>query len=157
MPICDNCNIHESVIIPQPTLVNLFECTIGARTKVAAGVEIGRAIIGADCKIEFGAFICAGVKIEDEVFVGPNVTFCNDKHPRASNKAFVPEVTLVKRGASIGAGAIILPGLVLGEDCQIGAGAVVTHDIPAGAIVVGVPADNLQVRINQPLSSAFNL
>ena len=133
----------------QPELVNLYGCTIGAETKIGAFVEIQKqATIGDRCKISSHSFICEGVTIEDEVFVGHGVMFTNDRYPRAVNddgslqtEADWPVAkTLVKRKASIGSNATIISGVVIGEAALIGAGAVVTRDVPDYAIVAGVPA-----------------
>jgi UDP-2-acetamido-3-amino-2,3-dideoxy-glucuronate N-acetyltransferase len=129
--------------------VNLYGCEIGDGAKLGSFVEIQKgARIGRNCKISSHSFICEGVTIEDEVFIGHGVTFINDKHPRATTDAgelqtdtdwkVVP--TRVKRGASIGSNATIMCGLTIGEQAIIGAGAVVTKDVAAKAIVVGNPA-----------------
>lgn len=148
MPIADSVELGANVRIFQPELVNLYGCKIGSNTKIGAFVEIQKgASIGANCKISSHTFICEGVTIEDEVFVGHGVMFINDVYPRATaggklqteaNWVVVP--TLVKRGASIGSGAAILCGITIGENALIGAGAVVTKDIPENTIVAGVPA-----------------
>ncbi len=128
--------------------INLYGCEVGDETKIGAFVEIQKnAKIGRRCKISSHTFICEGVTIEDEVFVGHNVTFVNDSFPRATSKTgglqteqdWKVEVTLVKRGASIGSGATILSNVVIGENALIGAGCVVTSDVPADAVVVGNP------------------
>ena len=128
--------------------VNLYGCEVGDETKIGAFVEIQKnAKVGRRCKISSHTFICEGVTIEDEVFVGHNVTFVNDSFPRATSRAgalqteqdWKVEVTLVKRGASIGSGATILANVVIGENALIGAGCVVTRDVPANAIVAGNP------------------
>jgi acetyltransferase-like isoleucine patch superfamily enzyme len=128
--------------------INLYGCEIGDDTKIGAFVEIQKnAKVGSRCKISSHTFICEGVTIEDEVFVGHNVTFVNDSFPRATSKAgalqteqdWKVEVTLVKKGASIGSGATILANVVIGENALIGAGCVVTRDVPANAIMVGNP------------------
>ncbi len=129
--------------------VNLYGCEIGDNTKIGTFVEIQKnAKIGKNCKISTHTFICEGVTIEDNVFVGHNVTFINDKYPRATNPdgsmqteadwKVVP--TLVKKGASIGSSATILCGVIIGENAIVGAGSVVTKDVPDNAIVAGVPA-----------------
>ena len=129
--------------------VNLYGCEIGDNTKIGTFVEIQKnAKIGKNCKISTHTFICEGVTIEDNVFVGHNVTFINDKYPRATNLdgslqteadwKVVP--TLVKRGASIGSSATILCGVTIGENAIVGAGSVVTKDVPDNAVVAGVPA-----------------
>lgn len=128
--------------------VNLYGCEIGDETMVGSFVEIQRgARVGARCKISSHSFVCEGVTIEDEVFVGHNVTFVNDRFPRATvdgrpqgRADWTCEPTLVKRGASIGSSATIMCGVTIGEGAMIGAGAVVTKDVPAGAVVAGVPA-----------------
>lgn len=141
--------LGDGVVIHHPDLVNLYGCTIGRGTRVGTFVEIQKnASIAGNCKISSHSFICEGVTIEDGVFVGHGVMFTNDLHPRAVNLdgslqsdadwAVVP--TLVKRYASIGSNATIVAGITIGEGAQIGAGAVVTKDVPAYAIVAGVPA-----------------
>lgn len=129
--------------------VNLYGCEIGDETSIGTFVEVQRGVrIGARCKIQSHSFICEGVTIEDEVFVGHNVNFLNDRFPRATNpdgsrKAdsdWTLERTLVKRRAAVGTGAVILPGLTIGAGAIVGAGAVVTEDVPDGATVVGNPA-----------------
>lgn len=136
--------------------VNLYGCHIGDNTKIGAFVEIQRnARVGRNCKISSHTFVCEGVNIEDNVFVGHNVTFINDTYPRAttpdgilqSDKDWKAERTLVRRGASIGSGATILSNLAIGENAIVGAGSVVTKDVPAGCIVVGNPARVLR-RLN---------
>jgi UDP-2-acetamido-3-amino-2,3-dideoxy-glucuronate N-acetyltransferase len=129
--------------------VNLYGCEVGDYTKIGAFVEIQKnARIGKNCKISSHTFICEGVVIEDRVLIGHNVTFINDKYPRATNAdgglqteedwAVLP--TIVKQGASIGSGATILPNVTIGENAIVGAGSVVTHDVPANSIVAGNPA-----------------
>lgn len=127
--------------------VNLYGCEVGDDTKIGAFVEIQKnAKVGKRCKISSHTFICEGVTIEDEVFVGHNVTFVNDTFPRATTNGSLQteadwkvETTLVKQGASIGSGVTILANVVIGEQALIGAGAVVTRDVPAHAVVVGNP------------------
>jgi len=129
--------------------VNLYGCEIGEDSKIGAFVEIQKgARIGNACKVSSHTFICEGVTLEDEVFVGHGVTFINDRFPRATAGGGKLQTeadwkcvsTLVKRGASIGSGATILCGLTIGEQAIVGAGSVVTKDVPAGAIVAGNPA-----------------
>ncbi len=128
---------------------NLYGCEIGDDTKVGAFVEIQKgARIGKRCKISSHSFICEGVTIEDEVFVGHGVTFINDRFPRAANADGTPQTdadwtcvpTTVKRGASIGSGSTILCGVAIGERAIVGAGSVVTKDVPADTVVAGNPA-----------------
>jgi acetyltransferase-like isoleucine patch superfamily enzyme len=129
--------------------INLYGCEIGDHTKIGAFVEIQKnAKIGENCKISTHTFICEGVTIEDEVFIGHGVTFINDSYPRATTAAgelqteadWKVEPTLVKKGASIGSGATILSNLTIGEHSIVGAGSVVTKNVPANAIVAGNPA-----------------
>jgi len=131
---------------------NLYGCRVGDNTRIGPFVEVQRgAVIGANCKIQSHTFICDGVTIEDEVFVGHGVMFVNDKFPRATTDAgdlqsdadwaLLP--TRVGRGAAIGSGAVILGGLTIGADSLVGAGAVVTHDVAPGATGVGNPAKPL--------------
>lgn len=129
--------------------VNLYGCSIGDETFVGPFVEVQRGVtIGRRCKIQSHSFLCTGVHIADEVFVGHGVMFTNDRAPRATTEAgevagaddWTMEETYVDRRAAIGSGAVILPGIRIGEGATIGAGAVVTKDVPAGAVVSGVPA-----------------
>jgi acetyltransferase-like isoleucine patch superfamily enzyme len=129
--------------------INLYGCQIGDNTKIGAFVEIQKnATVGKNCKISSHTFICEGVKIEDNVFVGHGVTFINDPYPRATKddgslqteKDWIVEPTIVKKGASIGSGSTILCKIVIGENAIIGAGSVVTKDVPASTIVCGNPA-----------------
>lgn len=149
MPIAADVTLGKDVRIFQPELVNLYGCTIDAETRIGAFVEIQKnASIGARCKISSHAFICEGVAIEDEVFVGHGVMFTNDPYPRAVNEdgtlqtaadwAVVP--TRVKRRAAIGSNATIMAGVTIGESALVGAGAVVTRDVADYSIVAGVPA-----------------
>jgi acetyltransferase-like isoleucine patch superfamily enzyme len=149
MPIADNVKLGIGVTIFQPELVNLYGCSIGDQTKIGAFVEIQKnASVGARCKVSSHSFICEGVTIEDRVFIGHGVMFVNDKYPRATNDAgslqtesdWMVVKSLVKRGASIGSNATILAGVTIGELAIVGAGAVVTRDVPDRAIVAGVPA-----------------
>jgi acetyltransferase-like isoleucine patch superfamily enzyme len=129
--------------------INLYGCQIGDETKIGAFVEVQKnASIGKRCKISSHTFICEGVEIEDNVFIGHSVTFINDKYPRATNEDgslqteadWGVERTLVKKGASIGSGSTILANTIIGENAIVGAGSVVTKDVPANAIVAGNPA-----------------
>jgi len=126
--------------------VNLYKCKIGRNCKIDAYVYIEeKVVIGDNCKIKPFVFIPMGVTIEDDVFIGPNVTFTNDKYPRAHGEWNLLE-TIVKKGASIGANSIILPGLTVGERALIGAGSVITGDVPDNAVVAGNPARILRYR-----------
>jgi acetyltransferase-like isoleucine patch superfamily enzyme len=136
--------------------INLYGCEVGDDTKIGAFVEIQKnASVGKNCKISSHTFICEGVIIEDNVFVGHGVTFINDSYPRATNpegqlqseKDWKVEPTLVKKGASIGSGATILSNLVIGENALVGAGSVVTRDVPDNAIVAGNPARLLRLIV----------
>jgi UDP-2-acetamido-3-amino-2,3-dideoxy-glucuronate N-acetyltransferase len=149
MPIATDVNLGPEVRIFHPDLVNLYGCTIGAETKIGPFTEIqSGAVVGARCKISSHAFVCEGVTIEDEVFVGHGVMFTNDIYPRATNDdgtlqtgddwELIP--TRVKFRASIGSNATILAGVVIGQNALVGAGAVVAKDVPDYAIVAGVPA-----------------
>jgi UDP-2-acetamido-3-amino-2,3-dideoxy-glucuronate N-acetyltransferase len=135
--------------------VNLYGCTIGDNTKIGNFVEIQKnAYIGNNCKISTHTFICEGVTVEDNVFIGHNVTFINDKYPQATDRdgnlqtecdwKVVP--TLVKKGASVGSSATIMCGVTIGEHAMVGAGSVVTKDVPANAVVAGVPARVIKKR-----------
>ena len=129
--------------------VNLYGCSIGDNSRIGAFVEVQKnACIGRNVKVSSHTFICEGVTIEDDVFIGHNVSFINDKYPRATNEQGRPQTeadwtvvkTLVKRGASIGTSATILCGVMIGENAVVGAGSVVTHDVPDNALVAGNPA-----------------
>lgn len=145
--IRDDVQIGEGTFIAD--FVNLYGCKIGSETKVGPFVEIQKnASVGNRCKISSHTFVCEGVAIEDEVFVGHGVVFVNDPYPRATTvggalqteKDWKVHPTLVKKGASIGSGAVIMCNVVIGERAMVGAGAVVTRDVPEGATVVGNPA-----------------
>ena len=147
--IAPNVQLGEGVLICQPDLVNLYGCRIGGGTRVGPFVEIQKDVeVGKNCKISSHSFLCSGVMLEDGVFVGHGVMFINDIYPRAVNPDgslqstddWVCVPTLVRRNASIGSNATILCGISIGEHALVGAGAVVTHDVPDYAIVAGVPA-----------------
>jgi acetyltransferase-like isoleucine patch superfamily enzyme len=149
MPISETAQLGKNVQIYHPELVNLYGCMIGDETRIGTFVEIQKnSSIGARCKISSHSFICEGVTIEDEVMVGHGVMFTNDLMPRATNPDGSPQSeadwtvvpTLVRRGASIGSNATILAGVTIGQRAMVAAGAVVTRDVPAEAIVAGVPA-----------------
>ena len=149
MPIAPDVTLGSGVRIFQPELVNLYGCSIGDETKIGAFVEIQKnAVIGARCKISSHTFICEGVEIEDECFIGHGVMFTNDVYPSAVNSdgSLQTEAdwqvikTKIRKRASIGSNATIIAGVTIGEGALIGAGAVVTKDVPDFAIVAGVPA-----------------
>ena len=145
--IADDVKLGQDVAIYN--FVNLYGCEIGDGTKIGSFVEIQKGVrVGRNCKISSHTFICEGVTVEDEVFIGHGVNFINDKYPRATvpggalqtEADWKVEPTTVRRGASIGTGATILGGIVINEHAIIGAGAVVTRDVPAKAVVAGSPA-----------------
>ena len=148
MPIAPDVTLEDGVTILHRDLVNLYGCRVGAGTKVGTFVEVQKnAVIGRRCKISSHTFVCEGVTIEDDVFIGHGVMFINDPYPRATTDGklqteadwtVVP--TRVCKGASIGSGSAILCGVTIGEGALVGAGAVVTKDVAPGAIVAGVPA-----------------
>ena len=137
-----------------PDLVNLYGCSLGENCKVGTFVEIQKgAKIGNNVKVSSHTFICEGVVIEDDVFIGHNVTFINDKYPRSTIKGKLQQEgdwtctpTLIKQGASLGSSCTILCGVTVGENAIVGAGAVVTKDVPANAVVAGVPAKILKKK-----------
>ena len=140
--------LGSNVQIPHPELVNLYGCRVGDDSKIGSFVEIQRnAEVGARCKISSHSFICERVVIEDEVFVGHGVLFINDRFPRAATGGRLQTEadwqllpTRVKQGASLGSGAVILCGVTIGRNAMVGAGAVVTKDVPDDSVVAGVPA-----------------
>ena len=145
--LIDDVEFGDNVLVYPFT--NLYGCRIGDNTRVGPFVEIQRgAVVGANCKIESHTFICNGVEIEDEVFVGHGTLFINDKFPRATNESGAPKAeaewtllrTVVERGAAIGSGAIVMGGVRIGAGALVGAGAVVTRDVAPRETVVGVPA-----------------
>ena len=145
--IADDVKLGQDVRLSK--FINLYGCSIGDNTKIGAFVEVQKnAFIGRNCKISSHTFICEGVTIEDNVFVGHSVTFINDSFPRATaadgklqtEADWKVEPTLVKKGASIGSGSTILANVIIGENAIVGAGSVVTKDVPANAIVAGNPA-----------------
>jgi acetyltransferase-like isoleucine patch superfamily enzyme len=149
MPVAPTVRLGQGVVIHHPDLVNLYGCAVGDETKIGAFVEIQKnATIGRRCKISSHSFVCEGVTIEDDVFVGHGVMFINDRYPRATldggqlqtdaDWTVIP--TQVRRGASIGSGAVILCGVTIGARAMVGAGAVVTRDVADDAVVAGVPA-----------------
>lgn len=149
MPIARDVVLAVGAKVTYPDLVNLYGCTIGEDTRIGPFVEIQKnASVGARCKVSSHVFICEGVTIEDECFIGHHVCFVNDPYPRATAAGgglqtdadwkVIP--TRVCRGASLGSGAVILCGVTIGEGALVGAGAVVTRDVPPHQIVAGVPA-----------------
>jgi len=149
MPVSDNVTLGEGVRIFLPELVNIYGCSIGDATTVGPFVEIqGGVTIGARCKVQSHSFICEGVTLEDEVFVGHGVMFTNDVFPRSTNPDGTTKggddwellPTLIKKRAGLGSNATILAGVTVGAHAIVGAGAVVTKDVPDYAIVAGVPA-----------------
>jgi len=140
------------------SFINLYGCSIGDRSKIGAFVEIQKnATIGMNCKISSHSFICEGVTIEDNVFIGHGVTFINDTYPRATNTGgglktdsdWKVEKTVVKKGASIGSGATIMSNVVIGENSIVGAGSMVIRDVPANSVVAGNPARLLRSMENE--------
>jgi acetyltransferase-like isoleucine patch superfamily enzyme len=149
--IADSVKLGKDVRLSQ--FINLYGCEIGDETKIGAFVEIQKnATVGKRCKISSHTFICEGVVIEDNVFIGHGVTFTNDTFPRATTPTgdlqteadWSVERTVIKRGASIGSGVTILPNTCIGENAIVGAGSVVTKDVPANAVVIGNPAKVLR-------------
>lgn len=145
--ITDDVKIGKDVIIRD--FVNLYGCTIGDNSRIGTFVEIQKnATIGRNTKISSHTFICEGVTIEDDVFIGHNVSFINDKYPRSTNQGGALQTeadwqvvqTRIKKGASIGTSSTILCGVVVGENAIVGAGSVVTRDVPANTVVAGAPA-----------------
>jgi acetyltransferase-like isoleucine patch superfamily enzyme len=157
MPVNEFCCIAPDVKLGQGVklskFINLYGCEIGDETKIGAFVEIQKnAKVGRRCKISSHTFVCEGVQIEDNVFIGHGVTFINDSYPRATTedgqlqteKDWRVETTLIKKGASVGSGATILCNVVIGENAIVGAGSVVTRDVPPNTIVAGNPAKVLR-------------
>ena len=154
MPIAEDVTLGANVVVHHPELVNLYGCTIGAGTTIGPFVEIQRGVVvGARSKISSHSFICEGVTIGDEVFIGHGVIFTNDRSPKATTAGqlsrpsdYTIHPTLVENGASIGSGAIILGGITIGSGALIAAGAVVTKDVAKGEVVAGIPARQMQLR-----------
>jgi acetyltransferase-like isoleucine patch superfamily enzyme len=149
--ISEDVKLGENVKLSK--FINLYGCVIGDNTKIGAFVEIQKnATVGKNCKISSHTFICEGVTIEDDVFVGHSVTFINDSYPRATAPGgelqteadWIVEPTLIKKGASIGSGSTILAKVTIGENAMVGAGSVVTKDVPPDVIVAGNPAKILR-------------
>lgn len=157
--ISDDVKLGKNVKLSK--FINLYGCEVGDETKIGAFVEIQKnASVGKRCKISSHTFICEGVSIEDNVFIGHSVTFINDSYPRATSvdgnlqteADWKVERTLIKTGASVGSGSTILSRVTVGENAIVGAGSVVTKDVPANSIVVGNPAKVLRY-IDKPLET----
>jgi acetyltransferase-like isoleucine patch superfamily enzyme len=146
--VCISPDVRLGQNVKLSKFINLYGCSIGENTKIGAFVEIQKnAAVGSNCKISSHSFICEGVTIEDNVFIGHGVMFINDSYPRATRDGQLQteadwkvERTVIKKGASIGSGATILANITVGENALIGAGSVVTKDVPANGVVAGNPA-----------------
>lgn len=157
--VCIAADVQLGRAVKLASFINLYGCQIGDDTKIGPFVEIQKnATVGRRCKISSHTFICEGVTVEDQVFIGHGVTFVNDSYPRATTPSgelkteadWKVEPTLVKRGASIGSGATILANVVIGENAVVGAGSVVTRHVPANAVVAGNPARLLRYITAEP-------
>ncbi|SRR5882762_1964748 len=151
--VCIAPDVKLGIDVRLSKFINLYGCTVGDHSKIGAFVEIQKnASVGKNCKISSHSFVCEGVTIEDNVFIGHSVTFINDSYPRSTTPDgqmqteadWKVEVTLVKKGASIGSGSTILCKVTIGENAIVGAGSVVTKDVPANAVVAGNPAKLLR-------------
>lgn len=146
--LCISADVRLGRDVKLSKFINMYGCSVGDNTKIGAFVEIQKnATVGNNCKVSSHTFICEGVTIEDDVFIGHGVMFINDSYPRATNNGQLQteadwkvERTVIRKGASIGSGATILSNVTVGENALIGAGAVVTKDVPANAVVAGNPA-----------------
>jgi acetyltransferase-like isoleucine patch superfamily enzyme len=160
MAIAETVQLGKNVKIHHPSQVNLYGCSIGDDSRIGSFVEIQKnAVIGRRCKVSSHSFVCEGVVIEDEVFIGHGVMFTNDRFPRATNDDGSPqseadwavETTRIKRRASIGSNVTVICGVTVGEGALVGAGSVVTKDVPDYAIMAGVPARQVgDVRQKEP-------
>lgn len=151
MPIVDS-RVHITVKIWHPELVNIYDSTIGENTKIASFVEIGGSSVGKNCKVEAHTFVPPGTTIGDYVFLGPRVVICNDKYPNAMAQLWERSPVTIKDRARIGAGTVILPGVVIGENATVGAGSVVAENVPDGSIWYGEKAKKREVRcLNKPI------
>ena len=161
--LCIAPDVHLGKGVKLSKFINLYGCTIGDNVKIGAFVEIQKnAVVGNNCKISSHTFICEGVTIEDDVFVGHSVTFINDLYPRATAGGHLQteadwkvEPTFVRRGASIGSGTTVLARVTIGENAIVGAGSVVTKDVPPNAIVAGSPARILRY-LEEPRVAAMS-
>jgi acetyltransferase-like isoleucine patch superfamily enzyme len=160
--VCISSDVKLGKDVKLSKFINLYGCEIGDETKIGAFVEIQKnASVGKRCKISSHTFICEGVTIEDNVFIGHGVTFINDSYPRAATDSgelqteadWKVERTVVMKGASIGSGATVLSNVSVGRNAIVGAGSVVTKDVPAGAIVAGNPARLLRYIVEKEVSS----
>jgi Acetyltransferase (isoleucine patch superfamily) len=151
--VCISSDVKLGQNVKLAKFINLYGCSIGDNTKIGAFVEVQKnASVGRNCKISSHSFVCEGVTIEDGVFIGHGVMFTNDRYPRSMNadgsmqteKDWKVVPTVVKRGASIGSNATVLCGTTIGENAIVGAGSVVTKDIPANTIAAGIPAKRLR-------------
>ena len=139
-----NVQLGNNVYIPHPELVNIYRCHINDNTMIGPFVEIQKGVkIGKNCKIQSHTFICEGVTIEDDCFIGHHVCFINDKYPKIGNDDWNLLSTIVKQGTSIGSGAIIMGGIIIEENTMIGAGAIITKNTLPNSIMVGTQAKNL--------------
>jgi acetyltransferase-like isoleucine patch superfamily enzyme len=157
--VCIAADVKLGKDVKLSKFINLYGCEVGDNTKIGAFVEIQKnAKVGNNCKISSHTFICEGVTVEDNVFIGHSVTFINDSYPRAttangslqSEQDWKVEPTIVKKGSSIGSGSTILASVVIGENALVGAGSVVTKDVPANTIVAGNPAKVLRRIAAEP-------
>ena len=159
--VCQSNDVKLGKNVKLSKFINLYGCRIGDNTKIGAFVEIQKnSRIGSNCKISSHSFVCEGVEIEDNVFIGHNVTFINDPYPAATNQTgelqteedWVCIPILVRKGASIGSSATLMSGITIGENAMVGAGSVVTKDVPANTTVAGNPAKILRKNSESTIS-----